>query len=179
MQSSLTVLERASNAHFRLYSYKSNALISANNICTSVAVLKKSVQLVITDHPCNVRRERQAKHSVYDELSLTNMNKTIQLARDHLRPGCHGIFFCTAKQISKWQSPFKALFPESDRGPSKTFMVDNAPLTFVDHPSFHRNNSARKFCALVNAVYFALHVKKNRRCYAQEKKRSPTSRLGV
>lgn len=38
-------------------------------------------------------------------------------------------------------------------------MVDSTPMTFVDHPSYHRNSTARKSWALATVVSFALQVR--------------------
>lgn len=170
LESSMTLLEHSSKPYFRLYSCESNALVSANNLDVSAPVLDGSVQLVLTDPPYNVRRNRQAKHSTYDELSLSAMRETVEVVAEMLRPGGHAVLFCTAQQFPIWQNLFQAVSSESEGPPSRMFMVDNAPMTFVDHPSFHRNNPARKSCALASAVDFALHVKKNGKYFAEEEK---------
>lgn len=48
------------------------------------------------------------------------------------------------------------------------FMVSAAHLTWVDHPSHHRNNPSRKFGALFTAIDFTPHVK-NCRNFAEKK----------
>lgn len=170
LKSSLTVLEQASKLYFRLYSCKSNALVSANNLHISAPVLDVFVQLVLTDPPYNVRRKRQAKHSTSDELSSSDMRTIVQLVADMLRPGGHAVLFYTAQQGSIWRSLFQALSSESGGAPSTMFMVDNAATTIVDHPSFHRNKLATRSCALATAVDLALHVKKNGNFFAEEEK---------
>lgn len=50
------------------------------------------------------------------------------------------------------------------------FMENAAPLTLVDHSSLYRNNPFRRVCVLATAAELVLHLIKNNRMFAKEKK---------
>lgn len=57
------------------------------------------MQFLFKDSLCNVRRKKDAKHSVYDALSDSDVKESAQLVTDILCPGGHADVFCTARQF--------------------------------------------------------------------------------
>lgn len=47
--------------------------------------------------------------------------------------------------------------------------VSTASLTLVSYPSYRHNSPVRRSCAIVPAVEFSLHLKKNGKLFAEEK----------
>lgn len=144
--------------------------MSANNeTLHSGPVLDGPVQLLLTDAHYNVRRKKDAKHSAYEEVSVSDSKKTVELVRDLPRPGGHAVVLCNAQQFAIWHRFFAAVPSaqhngssySSSSGSKEVFMVSAALLTVVDLPSSHRRNLPNKFWARVIVVDFALHLEKN------------------
>lgn len=143
-------------------------MVHGSNSDVSAPVFDATVQLVLMASPYNVWRLKKPKISSHDNLFFRDMKNTIELIAYFLRPGGYGICFCTAQQSAVWHTLFCAYKSTQSDGLSlssastlsDTCMVSAASLTFKDHPSHHRNNPAKKFCALAKSFKFALHVEK-------------------
>ena len=132
--------------------------------------LSNSVQLLLTDPPYNVRRNRGFDDSAYDSISFEQMKQVATTAGNLLREGGHGIIFCSYDQFALW---FDALsIPEIPQGvnkhPMKMFSIDSNPLHIIRHPNFFSTNPGRSSCTLVNTVEYAIHFKKNGLPYSTE-----------
>ena len=133
--------------------------------------LSNSVQLLLTDPPYNVRRDRGMEDSEYDVITFEQMIEVSRTASQILREGGHGIIFCSHEQISEWVEALST--PEitysGHKEPTKVFAVDNVPLHIVRHPNYFSSNPRISSCSLLNTVEYAVHFKKNGLQYREEK----------
>lgn len=112
---------------------------------------------------------RRSKMSAHSNLSSKDMRNTVELVADYLRPREHTIPFCTKKHFAVSHTPYCAQKPPQNDGSSPlsastlrdTFMGSAASLGFVKDCSQHRENAARKSCALATAAKCALHLKRD------------------
>ena len=65
--------------------------------------LRRSVDLILTDPPYNIRREAQANNSSHDVLSDSDMDKFALLCKKLLMRGGQGHIFCSQQQFAEWQ----------------------------------------------------------------------------
>ena len=148
--------------------------------------LRGKVQLILTDPPYNVRRESTRDNAEYDSLSLEDMRQATYLFAELLRPGGHGIVFCSMRQFSQWydllsnyrrnQKAYdeeEALKDaEDNRGASSDsapnivklgrpiFHVDPAGIHMVRAKGHYNNNPFWKNKNLRNGVEHAIHFQK-------------------
>lgn len=96
------------------------------------------------------------------------MKNPAKLIVDSLQSDEHAILLYIVRQFAVSHTLFNAHKFTQDQNSSSssgsasidTFMMRAAPLTFVDVPSYHPKNPAKRLCVDANAVEFALHVKK-------------------
>ena len=135
-------------------------------VCPDEQSPQGCTQLVLTDPPYNVRRERGAGDADYDSLTKEEMKKVVDLVANLLRPGGHAVLFCSVQQFPSWER----YFSQHETGKSPTFAVDKTPMLFAKLPSAHNGFPGRASCSLQNAAEFAVHAKKNGLRYEEEAK---------
>lgn len=135
-KTNVTSLLQAFKPCFGLRSCRSIDLLHASSFDASAPALGRTVQLSFKDPLYNFRRLKKSKNSAFDKLSLKDMKKTLEIIADFLRPGEHGILFCTAQHSGVLHSVFSAhrftqsdsLFSSSASISRDMFMVSAAPL---------------------------------------------------
>lgn len=60
------------------------------------------VDLVLSDHPYNVRSGRGDVNSHYDVLTLEDMEDVVAICELRMRPGADGHLFCSALRFDQW-----------------------------------------------------------------------------
>ena len=115
-----------------------------------------NVQLILTDPPYNIRRERGRANSEYDSLSELDMKTTVELCSKLLRPGGHLFMFCSIEQFLIWRT----LLQEHKMTPSSppTFQVTLTPIVLV--PEQGGISRAPYFRSLThtNITEYAIHA---------------------
>ena len=139
--------------------------------------LKDSAQLILTDPPYNIRRERGMQNAEHDKLHLSDMEECVETIDNMLRPGGHAIIFCSVQQYADWEKLFanyhnrqSSRSSAGNLGTGKTFNVDPTPIVCLDKVNAHRSFPGRTSCTLQNAYDFSVHVKKNGLSYEEEEK---------
>lgn len=115
--------------------------------------LMESAQLVLTDPPFNIRRENGYRNSVYDSLSVKEMDAVVEVFDEVLKPGGHGLLFCTGQQFPLWVQKFNSYR-------RKNFVADKTALVMAWHPAANKSFPGRWSTTLQNCVEQAVHVKK-------------------
>jgi len=113
--------------------------------------LNGQVDLVLTDPPKRTVKQTNKDDNVdddqkeFDAISLTEMDDFVKLCSDILKPGGHGVIFCSSLQFHLWF--FKLLSAEEEvpdfesdttgtiKKMEKIFQVESQPLTFVSQPA--------------------------------------------
>ena len=129
--------------------------------------LTENVDLIITDPPYNVRRLAGRRNSDYDVLTMEEMEECVEVISTILKPGGHGVLFCSDLQFSSW---YKALrTPEFDDADleadpnghavkkSKVFEVERHSLKFVRKPGVYTTKPVRRSVNHVNVSEIAIH----------------------
>ena len=133
--------------------------------------LSNFVQLLLTDPPHNVRRDRGMEDSEYDDINFEQMKAVSSTSSQILREGGHEIIFCSHEQVSEWMDALS--IPEitysGHKEPTKVFAFDNVPLHIVRYPNYFSSNPRVSSCSLLNTVEYAVHFKKNGLQYREEK----------
>lgn len=140
--------------------------------------LSGNVDLLLTDPPYNIRRERDRENSSYDELSLKDMDDFCSVATDLLCEGAHGHIFCSYQQIMDWESRLDTAsvsvnspgggdddIDGEDRQmrnspTSRTvpvFNVDTIPLHYTRAPGVYRNNPMMRKISHTAVDEYAVH----------------------
>jgi len=70
--------------------------------------LSGNVDLILMDPPYNVRRESSKKNASHDIFTNDDMEDVVNLAVDMLKPGGHGIIFCSHLQFHSWYNLLNA-----------------------------------------------------------------------
>lgn len=158
--SSILKMERYMQQYSSLYLCEFQQLMECHETL-NYEMLDDMVQLVLTDPPYNIRRERGKVDSEYDSITINQMKQVVQTIRNVLRPGGHGIVFCSYQQHQQWMDLFNDE-KETNGTSNDVFSVDMTPLLFVrDNSNFTTNPTHRNSSTLVNSVEYAGHVKKN------------------
>lgn len=156
----------------RMYNCRFQNLVEADELLSVRGAFAGKVQLLLTDPPYNVRRERGSRGSEnaeYDLLEMSDMRSVVKWANTILRPGGHAVIFCSVQQFHLWVDLFRNATVETDQVQSgKAFSVDPTPMIFARHPRAHGTFPGKKSCALSNAVEFAVHLKKNGLTFKEE-----------
>lgn len=136
-------------------------LLDAHRL-TAFEDLESSVQLILTDPPYNIRRERGDEHANYDSLTLKDMNTFAGIAGSILRPGGHGVIFCSHHQFSHWVEALEGIVttPTGHQKPAQVFAIDPLPLHFIRNSNVFSAYPGRYSSTLVNTVEYAVHFKK-------------------
>ena len=131
--------------------------------------LDEAVQLILTDPPYNTRRESNARNSDHDSLLLADIAECVDLFGRVLRPGGHGLVFCSMLQFNSWfrlllqhketntapvESQEQSIYPPNERN---TFRVDKVPLFFVPSSGQYASNPAFKKVSHTSIVQIAIH----------------------
>ena len=140
----------------RLHDVGFDELLEADEM-EGLGSISGQVQLVLTDPPYNVRRERDAENAHYDAMSKAQMKDTVELISVLLRAGGHAVVFCTVQQFAQWSR----YFTEHKSMGKDTFSVDKVPMVFSKHPSAVNGFPGRRSCSLQSSAEFAIHLKKN------------------
>ena len=128
-----------------------------------------AAQLVLTDPPYNIRKDRGCANSEYDSLATDEMKEVVHIISNLLRPGGHAIVFCSIKQFSIWHDLFASVKQRPDmRKPTPVFSVDKVPLTIAKHQSVNSSFPGTISCSLRSTCEFAVHLKKNGLSFSEE-----------
>ena len=128
--------------------------------------LNKNVDLVLTDPPYNIRKEGNRENSSHDSFSEKDMKDLVDICEQVLKPGGHGIIFCSFSQFEKYRSLLTSLteqvldYENDPTGNTYTtttiFNVEAAPLLFVRGDG-HFNNTNRNTFSYTNMVEICVH----------------------
>ena len=128
--------------------------------------LQNNVDLLLTDPPYNIRRQGGRENSGHDKFSEEDMKNLATFAFDCLKPGGHGIIFCSFSQFEKYRSfltDFKTneLDYEKDSTGNEykvvnVFEVESSPIVFVKKAGYN-NLPRRKNYNHVNVVEICVH----------------------
>ena len=143
------------------------------------------VQLVLTDPPFNVRRERGLPNSGYDKLSFNDMKRVVNRVTDVLRKGGHVIIMCTREQHHIWhrlfasatedgyadtpedqqqeensEDPYSIMDELRDHPVTSLYGITADPLLFLNKPH-HYQHGSRYSATHQNGVQYAFHAKRN------------------
>ena len=113
--------------------------------------LRNKVQLLAWDPPYNTRRERGQRNSDYDFLPKVVMAQVVALGTRLLRPGGHGIIFCSIAQFEQWKSLFEDY---------EDILCDPTPLHLVRAKNMATSKPFYKTTTLMNIVEYAVHITK-------------------
>ena len=173
----------SARATVREYMKKEVAIMSAagyNKFADLMLTLNRPVmgetQLVLIDPPYGIRRERGRDNSNYDTLFPDDMKNVVELIDEVLRPGGHGIIFCSAQQFPEWRHAFLEFHSRhADRsssgkkGTGQTFNVDLVPLLFINKVNSNNSFPGRTSTSMQSNAEMAVHLKKNGLDYNSEK----------
>ena len=149
-----------------MYNCDFESFIETYDALTEDEDLHGNVQLVLTDPPFNVRRDRGRSHAEYDELRREQYESFVQCVDEMLRPGGHALIFCSAQQFNIWREAFTAHATTSGDSTSSsersqpTFWVASTPLYCIYHPSVCNGFPGRATFALSNMAEVIIHVMK-------------------
>ena len=131
--------------------------------------LDGTVDLILTDPPFNTRRQTKSRNSAHDNLQYVQMEKVASLAARVLKPGGHGVIFCSDLQFGDWYNVLvKETVDDSDengseqRPPSTSsaksvFVVEKKSLCFLRKPGYYNNGPNRHPNVHVNMEEMAVH----------------------
>ena len=164
----MKILESEMAPYARLHCCKFQELGEVHE-AIALEELEGIVQLVLTDPPYNIRRIRGDENSEYDAMNVQDMTEFVDLVGTVLRPGGHGIIFCSYQQHRRWVKLFSEKMNQNeDEEDSNMFAVDTTPLITVRHPNHFTGNPVRSSSALLNSAEYAIHVKKNGLRFSEE-----------
>ena len=128
--------------------------------------IENQVQLVLTDPPYNTRREGNQENSSHDSFSDRDMEDLIEICVKVMKPGAHGVIFCSFQQFEMWRKiimSHSTQILDYDADPTgntyKTetiFHAEPTPLVFVKQQGKFGNTS-RNELSHVNMTEFAIH----------------------
>lgn len=163
-------LESEMAPYARLHCCKFQEIVEVHE-AIALEELEGMVQLVLTDPPYNIRRVRGDENSDYDHMTVQDMMEFVDLVGLVLRPGGHGIIFCSYQQHRRWVKLFsEKMVDNEDEEKSSMFAVDPTPLITVRHSNHFTGNPVRSSCGLMNSAEYAVHVKKNGLRFSDELK---------
>ena len=108
----------------RVYDVPFEDLVSADESREHVPITG-NVQLILTDPPYNVRRKRNDSNSSYDRLTAEDMQASIEVFDELLRPGGHGIVFCSVLQFYEWFHYLETYKGPQSEGPTDAAASDD------------------------------------------------------
>ncbi|CDF39110.1 adenine specific DNA methyltransferase [Chondrus crispus] len=160
------VFSEMRKAAVRMYNCDFESFIEAYDALTEDEELHGKVQLVLTDPPFNVRRDRGRNHADYDEIRKEQYESFVNCVDEMLRPGGHALIFCSAQQFTIWREAFTAHpttsgdSSSSSQASQPTFWVASTPLYCIYHPSVCNGFPGRATFALSNMAEVVIHVMK-------------------
>ena len=127
------------------------------------------VQLLLTDPPYNSRKERSYYNLTHDSLTEEDMALCVNMFATMLRPGGHGLIFCSPLQFKKWHDLSQkhvTMEVEDDEGPSQTrevksFSVEDIRLTFASVPGHMQQKPYMRKLHRPSVVEGAVHFWRN------------------
>ena len=153
----------------RMYNCDFESFIEAYDALAEDDELHGEVQLVLTDPPYNIRRDKGCEHADYDRLKDEEYETFVECVDEMLRPGGHALIFCSAQQFKTWGEAFtshRTLSSEAASSSSAppasqpTFWVSPTPLYCMYHPSVPNGFPGRATFALSNVAEMVIHVMK-------------------
>lgn len=150
-------LEDAMSPYVRLYNCSFEELLDTDETTYSASKMENRVQLLLTDPPLSMRRQRERGKSGHDHITREEMKIAALKAEEQVRPGGHVIVFCSMEQYHVWERNFRVLVDEEKE---PVFSVDPMPLSFVRRPGYDSSYpfKFRKTCRLYNLAEHALHA---------------------
>ena len=166
--------------------------------------LHGSVQLIITDPPQSLRKNRNKKR-IADVLTKEDMEECVDMFADILKPGGHGIVFCSALQFRTWHNLLTSYSTydtdgsdndssgnsrkesgdmqrkrekESERKRRFLFSVEDVPLYFVQAPGQHLKKKGGTTRHHVSVVEMAIHFWKREFLLKEEQLKQDESSQG-
>ena len=128
--------------------------------------MEDNVDLLLTDPPYNIRNEGGKDNANHDVFTEKDMRKLCELCKTVLKPGGHGIIFCSFAQFEKYREILNSFTEETtdyeadSSGHTKTtttiFTVETSPLVFVRGDG-HFSNPSRSPGMHVNMVEICVH----------------------
>ena len=67
-------------------------------------MLDESIDFVLTDPPYNIRRNAEKANSYYDSMTMEDIDKLTELFKFAMKPGAHGIIFCSYQQFEVYRT---------------------------------------------------------------------------
>lgn len=128
--------------------------------------LDGTVDLLLTDPPFNTRRQNKSRNSTHDNLRYVHMEKVASIAGRFLKPGGHGVIFCSDLQFADWYKVLTSVMAEESNGsegPSSRsstttmFVVEKKSLCFLRKPGYYNNGPKRHPNVHVNMQEMAIH----------------------
>ena len=129
--------------------------------------LTEAVDFVLTDPPFNIRRNQNLPNSGHDRLQCTDMESVVDIISRCLKPGGHGVIFCSDMQFHHWYQALHSRQIEvsddevepigSAKKMDRIFEVERKALTFLRKPGFYTSKTTRTNVSHVNVVETAIH----------------------
>ena len=111
--------------------------------------LEGNVDLVLTDIPYNIRRSAEKVNSDYDKFSQKDMKDLCNLCKYVMKPGTHGLIFCSYQQFEMLRTelntikiPFDDLETDDSGNTSglhNLFIVDPTPIVAIKRDDIAMN----------------------------------------
>ena len=104
-------------------------------------MLDESIDFVLADPPYNIRRQADRPNSRYDSLTYQDIDSLTELCKFAMKPGAHGIIFCSYQQFEIYRKSFNnhkievrdfETDPTGNTRQQKTlFVVESTPIVLV------------------------------------------------
>lgn len=153
----------------RMHNCDFESFIEAYDALAEDDELRGEVQLVLSDSPYSIRREKACDNAHYDKLKDEEYESFVECIDEMLRPGGHAVIFCSAQQLNTWREAFHGQCTSSPEGASSsfappasqpTFWVSSTPLYCMYHPSVPNGFPGRATFAMYNMAEMVIHVMK-------------------
>ncbi|MEM1002550.1 MAG: DNA methyltransferase, partial [Bacteroidota bacterium] len=143
--------------------------------------LENQVDLLLTDPPYGTRKELKKPNSGHDELTAEDMKNFAKFAGRVLKPGGHGIIFCSDLQFKDWfltLSKIREEEPDYEADDSGAvmksvakFKVESISLNFIRAPGYYQSNPVRNNLTHASVVERAIHFWRRGESLSEERKK--------